>query len=216
MGVISRGAQVALRIFQLIGSVIVLGILGHFLHELSKGGAARDGRAIYGVVVASISTLFVLVFMAPFMYSFHAFPGDFALFVMWLILFCLLITRTGVHTCGSPWFYNYWGYYWGGWWRGPFFPVFENSGCGSWRTALAFSFMVMFAFLVTTILGAYVVSRHWTKKRRDRQAGTAAATGHPQTSQIGGPAPVGGGMVGSGNGQGTAPATQASQPGTSA
>ncbi|AEO68548.1 uncharacterized protein THITE_2118096 [Thermothielavioides terrestris NRRL 8126] len=92
MGVISRGAQVALRIFQLIGSVIVLGILGHFLHELSKGGAARDGRAIYGVVVASISTLFVLVFMAPFMYSFHAFPGDFALFVMWLILFCLLIT----------------------------------------------------------------------------------------------------------------------------
>jgi hypothetical protein len=73
----------------------VLGILARFLHVLSDAGATRDGRIIYGIVVASISTLFAIVFVAPFLYSFLAFPFDFVMFVMWLVLFCLLITVSG-------------------------------------------------------------------------------------------------------------------------
>ncbi|KAK3299721.1 uncharacterized protein B0H64DRAFT_104565 [Chaetomium fimeti] len=145
MGAASRIALVALRIWQLICSIIVVGILARFLRVLSEAGATRDGRVVYGIIVASISIVFAIVFIAPFLYSFLSFPMDFALFVMWLVLFCLLITRTGTKTCSSPWFWNYWGYYWGGWWRNPFFidgpGDIAYSGCGHWRTVLAFSFM---------------------------------------------------------------------------
>lgn len=54
-----------------------------------------------------------------------------------------------MHTCSAGWYYNYWGYYWG-WWVGP--GVWALGGCGRWRTVLAFSFMAMFTFLVTSIL----------------------------------------------------------------
>ncbi|KAK4154486.1 hypothetical protein C8A00DRAFT_32696 [Chaetomidium leptoderma] len=177
MGAASKVLLVVLRIWQLICSLIVLGILARFLHLLSDAGATRDGRIVYGIIAASISTVFAIVFIAPFMYSFLAFPADFALFIMWLVLFCLLITRTGVNTCSSPWFYNYWGYYWGGWWNKPFYvdgPAdIAYSGCNHWRTVLAFSFLALFGFLVSTFLGAYVVWKWWTKKGTDRHAGTA-------------------------------------------
>ncbi|KAK4120476.1 hypothetical protein N657DRAFT_579516, partial [Parathielavia appendiculata] len=149
MRAVSRIVQSILRVWQLICSIIVLGILARFLHLLSQAGAAKDGRIVYGIILASISTLFSIVFMAPFMHSFLAWPADFALFIMWLVLFCLLITRTGTHTCSGAWFSNYWGFYWGGWRR---VTPFGTTGCDYWRTDLAFSFMAMFAFLVTTIL----------------------------------------------------------------
>jgi hypothetical protein len=92
MGMASKVVLVIFRIWQIISSVIVLGILARFLDVLSEAGVTRDGRTIYGIVVASISVVFAIVFIAPFMYAFLAFPFDFALFVMWLVLFCLLIT----------------------------------------------------------------------------------------------------------------------------
>ncbi len=92
MGAGSKVALVCLRIWQLICSVIVLGILASFLHRLSNAGVKRDGRVVYGIVTASISTIFSIVFIAPFLYAFLAFPADFILFVMWLVLFCLLVT----------------------------------------------------------------------------------------------------------------------------
>ncbi|KAK4033215.1 hypothetical protein C8A01DRAFT_40344 [Parachaetomium inaequale] len=206
----SRIVQAILRVCQFICSVIVLGILARFLVVLSGAGATRDGRIIYGIIVASISLVFAIVFVAPFLYSFLAFPFDFVMFVMWLVLFCLLITRTGIHTCSAPWFSNYWGFFWGGWWRNRFF--IGASGCSHWRAVLAFSFVAMFTYLITTGLGAYVVSRYWRERRTDRRAGTTATTGNPPTSQIGGPTHTGGAA---GNTPGTTPGTApAGQPGT--
>lgn len=95
MGGASKVVLVALRVWQLICSVIVLGILARFLNLLFQAGAERDGRVVYGIIVASISSFFALVFIAPFMYSFLAFPFDFVMFVTWLVLFCLLITVSG-------------------------------------------------------------------------------------------------------------------------
>ena len=91
----SRIVQAILRVWQFICSVIVLGILARFLDVLSDAGVTRDGRIIYGIIVASISLVFAIVFVVPFLYSFLAFPFDFAMFVMWLVLFCLLITVSG-------------------------------------------------------------------------------------------------------------------------
>lgn len=97
MGTASRIALVALRVWQLICSIIVVGILARFLHVLSEAGATRDGRVIYGIIIASISIVFAIVFIAPLLYSFLPFPVDFALFIMWLVLFCLLITVSFPH-----------------------------------------------------------------------------------------------------------------------
>lgn len=91
MGAASKVIHVLLRVWELVCSVIVLGLLAHFLHLVSEAGATNDGRIIYALIVASISTLFSLVFMPPFLYAYLAFPADFALFVMWLVAFSLLI-----------------------------------------------------------------------------------------------------------------------------
>jgi hypothetical protein len=97
MGAVSKVLLVGLRVWQLIYSIIVLARLARFLHLVAEAGAARDGRVIYAIVVASISTLYSIVFIVPFMYAFLAFPADFALFVMWLVAFCLLIS-VSVHS----------------------------------------------------------------------------------------------------------------------
>ena len=101
MGAGSKVALVCLRIWQLVCSVIVLGILSSFLHRISNAGATRDGRVVYGIVTASISTVFSIVFIAPFLYAFLAFPADFILFVMWLVVFCLLVTVRAPHWTSS-------------------------------------------------------------------------------------------------------------------
>ncbi len=90
MGTASRVALTCLRIFQLICAVIVLGILGAFWHRVLSGDGPKDGRIIYAIVTASITIAFSIIFIAPFMYSFYAFPGDFILWIMWLVAFCLL------------------------------------------------------------------------------------------------------------------------------
>jgi hypothetical protein len=102
MGAASRIALVVLRVWQLICSIIVVGILARFLDDLSEAGATRDGRVIYGIIIASISIVFAIVFIAPFLYSFLPFPVDFALFIMWLVLFCLLITVSFPHNMTRP------------------------------------------------------------------------------------------------------------------
>jgi len=91
MGAASKIALVSLRFLELAGSVIVLGILARFVDLMRDAHGWKDGRVIYGLVVASISTLFSLVFMLPFLYTIYGFPGDIMLFVLWLVRFCLLI-----------------------------------------------------------------------------------------------------------------------------
>jgi hypothetical protein len=65
--------------------------------------------------------------------------------------------RTGGSTCSATWYWDYWGYYWRGWWRRPTVIVtgpadIGYAGCSQWRAVLAFSFMAMFAYLVSAIL----------------------------------------------------------------
>lgn len=90
MGVVSKGLSVCLRVGELASSVIVLGIVGRFLWLVSDANVYSDARLVYTIVVASISTVASLIFMIPFTFSFLAFPFDFALFVCWLVAFCLL------------------------------------------------------------------------------------------------------------------------------
>ncbi|KAH6845856.1 hypothetical protein B0I37DRAFT_435427 [Chaetomium sp. MPI-CAGE-AT-0009] len=185
MGAVSRIALLALRIWQLICSTIVVGILARFLHVLSEAGAARDSRVIYGNSCLYQPRLCYIVFIAPFLYSFLAFPVDFALFIMSIVLFCLLITLTfflanGYQDMQFSLVLELLGYYWGGWWRDPFFidgpGDIAYRGCGHWRTVLAFSFMALFAYLLSAGLGVYALSRWWATRKRERQVETTTTT----------------------------------------
>ncbi|KAK4184142.1 hypothetical protein QBC35DRAFT_541050 [Podospora australis] len=185
-------AILVLRLFELVCSVICLGLLGRFLHLASEvPDRWTDGRLVYAIVVASISTLFSIVFILPFLYSCLAFPADFVLFIMWLVAFSLLAARSG--SCNTDYYWNYWGYYWGRWWVNPFWGGWGYGGpCSSWRALLAFSFMASMAYLVSSILGGIVIKRHYNK---DRQTTTGGVTSRnisaplphntaPETAQV--------------------------------
>jgi hypothetical protein len=43
-------------------------------------------------VIAALTIIAAIIFMAPFAYSFWPFPIDFLFFVAWLIVFCVLET----------------------------------------------------------------------------------------------------------------------------
>lgn len=90
MGGASKALSVCLRIAELIGSVIVLGVVGNFLRIVGDAGASADSRLVYVVVVASLGTFFSIILLPPFTYSFLAFPIDLILSVLWLVAFCLL------------------------------------------------------------------------------------------------------------------------------
>ncbi|ENH72294.1 hypothetical protein FOC1_g10004533 [Fusarium oxysporum f. sp. cubense race 1] len=151
-GVAHKVVSVVLRLAELASAIIVLGILSRFTYLAGIAQVHIDGRIIYTIVVAclGIKTLFL------------GFPFDFVMFVMWLVAYCLLQTRTGSHTCSANWYYDYWGYYWGRFWRvGPVGTVHVGSaGCSSWRTVLAFAFIAWFLHLLSGILGIYVFSTY--------------------------------------------------------
>ncbi|KAI9147116.1 hypothetical protein HJFPF1_13148 [Paramyrothecium foliicola] len=157
-GIAHKIISVLLRLGELASGVIVMGILARFCYLISIPQAWADGRVVYAMVCAGITIVYSIFFSLPFKPMFLAFPVDFILFVMWLVAFCLLQTRTRGHACSVDWYYNYWGYYWGRHWRdGPAGTVrFDGDGCAQWKTTLAFSFLAWFFHLLSGILGAYV------------------------------------------------------------
>lgn len=153
-----KAVSVFLRLGELSSAVIVLGILSRFAYLLGVAQVHADSRIVYAMVTAGIGILFSLLFCPPFDSLFMVFPFDFILWIMWLVAFCLLETRTSSGVCSARWYNDYWGYYWGRYWRvGGIGTVNVNrAGCGEWRTTLAFSFVASFLHLVSGILGIYV------------------------------------------------------------
>ncbi|KAJ9419457.1 hypothetical protein FOXG_07157 [Fusarium oxysporum f. sp. lycopersici 4287] len=175
-GVAHKVISILLRLGELASAIIVLGILSRFCYLISIAEVYADGRIIYGIVVACLGIIYSFIFCPPFKNMFLGFPFDFVMFVMWLVAYCLLQTRTGGHACSAGWYYDYWGYYWGRFWRvGPIGTVTINgAGCGSWKTVLAFSFIAWFLHLLSGILGVYVFRTYIkideTKREIRRQA----------------------------------------------
>ncbi|KAH6974517.1 hypothetical protein BKA56DRAFT_634398 [Ilyonectria sp. MPI-CAGE-AT-0026] len=161
-GTAHKVASVFLRFLELSSAVIVLGLLSRFAYNLSIAGVHMDGRLVYTMVVASIGIVYSIFLCPPFDILFLSFPFDFILFIMWLVAYCLLQTKTRSHSCTASWYYNYWGYYWGHFWTvGPVGRVNIHSvGCGQWRTVLAFSFIAWVLHLISAVLGVYVFQNY--------------------------------------------------------
>lgn len=92
MGSTSKVCSVILRAWELVCSAVVLGLTARFVNLVIRAGGSNDARIVYTLTLASISTLYSILFMPPLMYNFLAFAADFILFVMWLVAFCLLVT----------------------------------------------------------------------------------------------------------------------------
>lgn len=94
-GTTSRILSVFLRAGQLVCGAVVLGILGHFFHNVHKAGVvSSNGRLIYAAVIAGITILASLLCLVPFAHTFWAFPLDLLLFAAWLIAFSLTETAS--------------------------------------------------------------------------------------------------------------------------
>jgi len=164
MGLPSQIISVVCRVGELISASVVAGLVGEYLHYINDANAHAGSRFVYTVALAGISIFFSLVLMPPLKYSFWAFPLDLSLFIMWMVSFGLLEGLTGSSACNSFWYWNSWGYFWGGYYR--YVPVdavtqslVGTSACGKWRATLAWSFIGGFAWLISAILGFYVILR---------------------------------------------------------
>ncbi|KAG9256849.1 uncharacterized protein F5Z01DRAFT_490943 [Emericellopsis atlantica] len=174
-GTFHRVATFLLRMSELVCAVIVLGILARFTYLIGVARVSVQGRIVYALVVACIATAFSILFCLPINALSISFPFDFILFVAWIVAFSLLASES--RQCSSGWYRNYWGYYWGRWWRtGPVGTVpVGRTGCGYWRTTLAFSFLASMAHLLSFILGIYIFRKYVRVKdtvaKAKRQAG---------------------------------------------
>ncbi|KAH7118200.1 hypothetical protein B0J13DRAFT_569752 [Dactylonectria estremocensis] len=169
-GTAHKIVSVILRIGEFCCAVIVLGLLSRFCYLISIAQESADGRIVYAMVVAGIGIIYSFFFCPPFKSLFLSFPFDFVLFVMWLVAYCLLQTRTGSHTCSARWYYDYWGYYWGRFWRvGPVGTVnIDRAGCAQWRTVLAFSFIAWFLHFTSGILVSHSVYLPLNLRKRNK------------------------------------------------
>jgi len=169
---------VTLRVLELISASIVAGILGRLLHLVHVGHGHFNDRLVYAVTIAGLSIFFSICLILPFLYSFLAFPLDIIMFILWMVAFGLLEGLVVGGACSSGWYTNYWGFYWGRLWAAPRRSWFGVSGCSSWRTALAFTFIGSILWLLSGCLGAYVLYERRNPNERDELPNSP----HSQTS----------------------------------
>jgi len=133
-----------LRVGELAFSATVAGLTGAYLHSQKHQSAWSKKRFIYTEVVAAIGILFSLLFLFPFTASFIHYPVDFLLFALFMIAFGLLANFIGPMNCGSIW--N---------WHG----ITGKATCSKFKADLAFCFLASIFFLVSALLGVWVIHR---------------------------------------------------------
>jgi hypothetical protein len=135
--------SLCLRVGELAFSATVAGLTGHYLHQTKGSSAWNKKRFIYTEVIAAIGIVFSLLFLLPFATSFIHWPMDFLLFAGFMIAFGLMANYLN-GSCGSIW--N---------WHG----ITKNGNCSQFKADLAFSFLASIFFLVSALLGIYVMHR---------------------------------------------------------
>jgi hypothetical protein len=139
--------SLCLRIGELAFSATVAGLTGEYLHQEKGTSAWSKKRFIYTEVIAAIGILFSLLFLLPFASSFIHWPMDFLLFAGFMVAFGLLANYIGPN-CGSIW--N---------WHG----LTGHGSCDKFKADIAFTFLAAIFFLVSAILGVYVMHKRRTR-----------------------------------------------------
>lgn len=142
-----------LRIGELAFTAVVAGLTGEYLHHSKGTSAWNKKRFIYTEVIAAIGILFALLFLLPFTASFVHWPMDFLLFAGLMVAFGLLANYIGPN-CGSIW--N---------WHG----ITHGGSCDKFKADLAFLFLASIFFLVSALLGIYVMHKY--RQKAEQRAG---------------------------------------------
>ncbi|KAL2868493.1 MARVEL domain-containing protein [Aspergillus lucknowensis] len=152
MPVVSRLVSIVLRIAEIAFGAVVAGIIGWFLHKFSDLDVWPEPRWIYTEVVAGISILFGIIWLIPFSSSFFTWPLDFLISMAWFAAFGVQVDANKKLNCGSIW---HWG------------SITDDSYCGRWKAAQAFSFLSAIIWIVSALVGIWFtfrVRRHTTDR----------------------------------------------------
>jgi len=140
--ILSRLFYFAFRVAEFICAVVVLGIVGYFIHRYHHNGHVGPiAREIYTEVVAGITTFFSLIWLLPFTFNFLHYPIDFLFSFAWFAAFGVLVDWIHDINCGGA-------FHWGG--------LANGSYCGQWKAAEAFSFISACFWLASALLGVHV------------------------------------------------------------
>ncbi|OJJ48344.1 hypothetical protein ASPZODRAFT_150592 [Penicilliopsis zonata CBS 506.65] len=141
MPVISRIVSIALRVAQIVFAAIVAGVIGWYLaHFTTHGNVWPQARWIYTEVVAGLSILLGLLWLIPFSWGFFSWPFDLVISFAWFAAFGILVNAIHKFDCGGVF-------------RWTLFT--NNSSCGRWKTAEAFSFLSAIVWLASALLHSY-------------------------------------------------------------
>ncbi|MCJ1412964.1 hypothetical protein MMC19_007065 [Ptychographa xylographoides] len=75
------------RFFQFVLALTVIGLYGTDLNNARIAHVYADGKWVYAVVVAVLAAVTALVFMVPFFKTYKAFPWDFIVCFLWVVVF---------------------------------------------------------------------------------------------------------------------------------
>ncbi|KAL4904539.1 hypothetical protein BDW74DRAFT_154088 [Aspergillus multicolor] len=150
MPVVSRVVSIVLRIAEIAFAAVVAGIIGWFLNRFGDLEVWPKARWIYTEVIAGISILFGLIWLIPFSAGLLLWPLDLLISFAWFAAFGVLVDANDRLNCGSIWT---WG------------VITDNTFCGRWRAAQAFSFLSAIVWIASALVGMWFtfrVRRHTT------------------------------------------------------
>ncbi|KAK6517402.1 hypothetical protein TWF281_004059 [Arthrobotrys megalospora] len=152
---IPRIISLSLRISQLLSSIIVTGIVGHYLNTLKQYHISNpNGRFVYTTIVSSASLVYS--FGCLIFWKYTVFPVDVGLFVMNLAAFGTVVNWIVRMGCGEAW--DVGDVRFGTWLSGR-----PKDQCSRWAAVETFTFVSAVLFLVSGLIAVWKI---W-KQRKD-------------------------------------------------
>ena len=87
----SKVVYLLFRLLEITFAATIIGILGNYLRLANEYHTTSSGILIYTQVIAILSLIIAIPLIWPWSIAKYTFPLDFALFIMWMVAFGLVI-----------------------------------------------------------------------------------------------------------------------------
>ncbi|KAK6338376.1 hypothetical protein TWF730_002439 [Orbilia blumenaviensis] len=152
---IPRILSITFRVSQLLSSIIVTGIVGHYLNTLSRYHIpSPNGRFVYTTVISSASLVYS--FGCLIFWRYTIFPADLGLFVMNLAAFGTLVNWVVGMGCEKAWDVEV---RFGVWLSGR-----PKDQCARWAAVETFTFVSAVLFLASGMMAVWKI---WKQGKSD-------------------------------------------------
>lgn len=92
--IFSRIFSILLRILQMAAAIVVMGITSDYVHDVHKAHGNPADRLVYTLVIAVFSIVLAFFLLIPFTATLTLFPLDFLFFILWIVSFGLLVSKS--------------------------------------------------------------------------------------------------------------------------